>query len=86
MPIDINREKVQSLMADGAQLVEVLPAGEYQEAHLLARVEEVMENGLTTFRPDNFLEALVNRMKKRKVGSVIITTSKCTLNCKKIRR
>lgn len=34
MPTDINRDEVQSLMADGAQLVEVLPAEEYQEAHL----------------------------------------------------
>ena len=38
-------------------------------------VAEVMENGPTTFRPDNFLEPLVNRMRERKVGSVIITNS-----------
>jgi predicted transcriptional regulator len=38
-------------------------------------VEEVMENGPTTFRPDNFLEPLVKRMYDRKVGSVIVTNS-----------
>jgi len=36
-------------------------------------VEQVMENGPTTFRPDNFLEPLTRRMQERKVGSVIIT-------------
>ena len=34
-----------------------------------------MENGPTTFRPDNFLEPLVKRMREKKVGSVIITDS-----------
>jgi rhodanese-related sulfurtransferase len=34
MPIDINRDDVQRLLANGAQLVEVLPAEEYNEAHL----------------------------------------------------
>ncbi|HET6822250.1 MAG TPA: rhodanese-like domain-containing protein [Anaerolineales bacterium] len=34
MPTDIVREQVQQFMASGAQLVEVLPAEEYQEAHL----------------------------------------------------
>lgn len=34
MPSDINRNDVQRLVADGAQLVEVLPAEEYSEAHL----------------------------------------------------
>lgn len=34
MPSDINRNDVQRLVADGAQLVEVLPAEEYNEAHL----------------------------------------------------
>lgn len=38
-------------------------------------VEEVMENGPTTFRPDNFLEPLVHRMQEKKVGSVIVTNS-----------
>lgn len=39
------------------------------------RVEEIMENGPTTFRPDFFLEPLVKRMHDRKVGSVIVTNS-----------
>jgi len=38
-------------------------------------VEDVMENGPTTFRPDNFLAPLVKRMQDKKVGSVIITNS-----------
>lgn len=38
-------------------------------------VEEVMENGPTTFRPDNFLEPLAKRMRDKKVGSVIVTNS-----------
>ena len=38
-------------------------------------VEDVMENGPTTFRPDNFLEPLVKRLQVKKVGSVIITNS-----------
>jgi predicted transcriptional regulator len=38
-------------------------------------VEQVMENGPSTFRPDNFLEPLTRRMQEKKVGSVIITDS-----------
>lgn len=34
MPDPIDRERVQALVADGAQLVEVLPENEYQEEHL----------------------------------------------------
>ena len=34
MPEDINRDQVQHLIKNGAQLVEVLPAEEYGEAHL----------------------------------------------------
>jgi rhodanese-related sulfurtransferase len=34
MPRDITRNDVQRLIANGAQLVEVLPADEYDEAHL----------------------------------------------------
>ena len=34
MPTDINRNDVQRLVADGAQLLEVLPEEEYNEAHL----------------------------------------------------
>ena len=38
-------------------------------------VEDVMENGPTTFRPHTLLAPLVKRMQDRKVASVIITTS-----------
>jgi rhodanese-related sulfurtransferase len=34
MPITIDREEVQRLARDGALLLEVLPAAEYEEAHL----------------------------------------------------
>lgn len=34
MPSDIDRDQVQRLVAEGAQLVEVLPADEYAEAHI----------------------------------------------------
>ncbi len=34
MPTDIDRHALQRLVADGAQLVEVLPPAEYDEVHL----------------------------------------------------
>ena len=34
MPKAVSREEVQTLLADGAQLVEVLPRDEYEEEHL----------------------------------------------------
>ena len=34
MPQDIDRDEAQRLVAKGAQLIEVLPAEEYNEAHL----------------------------------------------------
>lgn len=34
MPKDINRDDLQRLLTAGSQLVEVLPAEEYNEAHL----------------------------------------------------
>lgn len=34
MPQDVTRDELQQLVAQGAQLVEVLPANEYQEDHL----------------------------------------------------
>ena len=49
--------------------------GEVWEADPDSPVEQVMENGPTTFRPDNFLEPLIKRMRERKVGSVILTNS-----------
>ena len=49
--------------------------GEAWKADPQTPVEEVMENGPSTFRPDVFLETLVKRMLNKKVGSVIITNS-----------
>jgi rhodanese-related sulfurtransferase len=34
MPTEIDRNEVQKLVGQGAQLVEVLPADEYEEDHL----------------------------------------------------
>ena len=34
MPTRIDRDEVQRLLAEGAQLVEVLPAAEFEEEHL----------------------------------------------------
>jgi rhodanese-related sulfurtransferase len=34
VPTDINRHEVQALLKRGAQLVEVLPKGEYEQEHL----------------------------------------------------
>ena len=34
MPTAIGRDQVRQLLAEGAQLVEVLPAAEYEEDHL----------------------------------------------------
>jgi rhodanese-related sulfurtransferase len=34
MPTEIDRSQLQSLVKGGAQLVEVLPADEYEEEHL----------------------------------------------------
>jgi rhodanese-related sulfurtransferase len=34
MPTEIDRHQLQQLVANGAQLVEVLPANEYEEDHL----------------------------------------------------
>jgi rhodanese-related sulfurtransferase len=34
MAIPIERERVQQLLSEGAQLVEVLPQAEYQDEHL----------------------------------------------------
>lgn len=38
MPIAVDRSEVQRLVADGAQLVEVLPHDEYDEEHLVGGI------------------------------------------------
>ena len=57
MPTEIDRKQVQSLVAHGAQLVEVLPPDEYEEDHLpgaislpLRRVESEAVNVLDRSR------------------------------------
>jgi rhodanese-related sulfurtransferase len=56
VPSEIDREDVQRLVAEGAQLVEVLPASEYREEHLPgainiplalidARAKEILDPG-----------------------------------------
>ena len=40
-----------------------------------ATVESVMESGPTTTRPDDPLEALTERLKDARVGSILVTTS-----------
>ena len=58
MPREIDREEVRRLVAEGAQLVEVLPPSEYLEDHLpgainlpLRRLEEQAETALDRDRP-----------------------------------
>jgi rhodanese-related sulfurtransferase len=43
MPIDIQRDEVQQLVAAGAQLVEVLPAEEYAQEHLPGAISLPLE-------------------------------------------
>lgn len=58
MPQDIDRNRVSELVDEGAQLVEVLPAKEYEEDHLpgainlpLRRLEEEALTVLDRNRP-----------------------------------
>ncbi len=58
MPEEIDRDELRRLMADRAQLVEVLPAGEYAEDHLpgavnlpLRRLETEARDVLDPDRP-----------------------------------
>ena len=50
MPTDIHRDEVRRLVAQGAQLVEVLPAPEYEEAHIPGAINIPLKalNGQTT--------------------------------------
>ena len=38
MPTDIHRDEVRRLVASGAQLVEVLPAREYEDEHIAGAI------------------------------------------------
>jgi len=58
MPTQIDRNQVQKLVENGAQLVEVLPADEYEEDHLpgainlpLRRLETEAVRSLDRARP-----------------------------------
>jgi rhodanese-related sulfurtransferase len=58
MPQDIDRDEVQRLLSEGAQLVEVLPREEYEEEHLpgainlpLRKIESEARTRLDPSRP-----------------------------------
>jgi rhodanese-related sulfurtransferase len=58
MPQDIDRDEVQRLLSEGAQLVEVLPREEYEEEHLpgainlpLRKIESDARTRLDPSRP-----------------------------------
>ena len=58
MPTEIDREQVQKLVAQGAQLVETLPAEEYRDDHLpgaihlpLGKIETDARTALDPKRP-----------------------------------
>ncbi|HXF36529.1 MAG TPA: rhodanese-like domain-containing protein [Actinomycetota bacterium] len=58
MPREVHRDEVQRLMAEGAQIVEVLPREEYEEDHLpgavhlpLRRLEAEARSALDPSRP-----------------------------------
>ena len=38
MPTDVSRERVQELVAEGAQLVDVRPDAEYQGQHIVGAI------------------------------------------------
>jgi predicted transcriptional regulator len=63
------------LVVNGSNVVLGRLRREAWEADPNTLVEDVMENGPSTFRPDVFLATLVKRMQDKKVGSVIITNS-----------
>jgi predicted transcriptional regulator len=63
------------LVVNKANIVLGRLRGEAWQVDSNTPVEQVMENGPTTFRPDNFLEPLTKRMHEKKVGTVIITNS-----------
>jgi rhodanese-related sulfurtransferase len=44
VPRDIDREEVQRLVTEGAQLVEVLPTEEYEEEHLPGAINIPLRN------------------------------------------
>jgi len=95
MPAHIGRDELAALTGQGAQLVEVLPAGDYDRAHLPgavnlplkeldaapgeAAVGTVMRFGISTVRPSEDAAALAYRMGHRQVTRVVVTRSDGTL-------
>src|SRR5438034_218124 len=87
---EIGRAELQRLVASGAQLVEVLPAKEYEEDHLLGainlplrkleadparRIEEVMRPGPSTFRPHVAIAEMASFMVEHDLETSPITSS-----------
>jgi rhodanese-related sulfurtransferase len=56
MPQDITRSEVQSMVREGAQLLEVLPAEEYEEFHIPGAIsmplKEFSESALARLNKD----------------------------------
>jgi rhodanese-related sulfurtransferase len=65
LPTDINRNDVQRLVVEGAQLVEVLPPDEYNEAHL---------PGAINIHLKNWMHRLPNSLSRLAPSSRIVMT------------
>ncbi len=65
----------QCLVVNEHQIVLGRLRGKAFDAADQTPVEEVMEPGPTTFRPDFLLDALTEQMHKQHVASVVVTTS-----------
>jgi rhodanese-related sulfurtransferase len=56
MPAEIGREAVRNLIENGAQLVEVLPAKQYEEVHLAGAINiplpDLDQKSTARLRPD----------------------------------
>ena len=60
-PIEVDRTRVQELVGEGAQLVEVLPADEYEDEHLPGAINIPLKklNRETTQRLDRSRPVIV---------------------------
>jgi rhodanese-related sulfurtransferase len=80
VPISIENDELRRLLGSGAQLVDVLPEAEYEEAHLpgalstKAIAQSVMESGPSTVRPDVEAGRLAERLAQQKRRVAIVTT------------
>ena len=79
--VDEVRERVRAagwdecLVVNGGRVVLGRLRGNALEADAETPVEQAMEPGPTTFRPDARLAEVVERMRAKDVGSVLVTTS-----------